>query len=228
MKGMCLSQKTDKSVGRWKKRWSPTQSYTFESEHQHLVTQQFCHSCRMLPIFSCTHYNLDERVEKFRAKWGYKVHRAGWLGAVIIVWPHIMLQKSVLKPKREKKCRATILHIVPAPLPPPPAADPQPSLLPWPWSQPGGMMLQEARCSGGDRAIPWWQLPLHLRFDWLLPLCRAPPSAELAEPGRLLCCGSDWENWGARARPRPRWVLLWLAAASGVRGILGWLSNAGI
>lgn len=32
--------------------------------------------------------------------------------------------------KEGKKCRATILHIVPAPLPPPPAADPQPSLLP--------------------------------------------------------------------------------------------------
>lgn len=63
--------------------------------------------------------------------------------------------------------RATILHIVQAPPPPAAAADPRPSLLPWPWSQPGGMMLQEAWCTRGDSATPWWQPPLHLLFDWL-------------------------------------------------------------
>lgn len=62
----------------------------------------------------------------------------------------------------------------------------------------------------------------------LLPLCCSPPPVELAEPGRLLCCGSDCENWGAKVRPRLRCALFWLAAVSGVRGILGWLANAGI
>lgn len=57
--------------------------------------------------------------------------------------------------------RVTILHIVWALL------DPRPSLLPWPWSQPGRMVLQEARDPQGDSAAPWWQPPLHLLFDRL-------------------------------------------------------------
>lgn len=77
MKGTCSSQKTGRPVGRWRKRWSLTEGYTSESEHQHHVTQQLCHGCRMLHIFSFSSYNLDERVEKFEAKWGYKVHSVG-------------------------------------------------------------------------------------------------------------------------------------------------------
>lgn len=50
------------------------------------------------------------------------------------------------------------------------------------WSQLGGMMLQEAWCSRGDRAPPWWQLPLHLLFDWL------PKDEEWRGRG----CGVSW------------------------------------
>lgn len=61
----------------------------------------------------------------------------GWLSSrctglgVIIVWPHIMLQNKYMLKLNGGKYRTTIVDIVSAP-PPPLAADPRPSLLPWP------------------------------------------------------------------------------------------------
>ena len=152
---MYLCQKTIQHQSTDRKWWSnifsctaQTQSYTPLFLHTHV----FYHCCRMLRISRCA--------------WNYH------LGVVIIVRPHIVLQKkSVLKQKWwGGGCSATILHIVQAP-----ATDPRPPLLPWPWSQPGGMMLQEARCSRGDSTTPWWQPPLHLLLDWL------PDGGERAE-----------------------------------------------
>lgn len=66
---------------------------------------------------------------------------------------------------------------------------------PDPDQEPGGMMLQEAWCSGGDRATPWWQLPLYLRFDWL-------PEGEERESERRRSRGRDvvWLRWEKRKR----------------------------
>ncbi|KAF3835218.1 hypothetical protein F7725_027776 [Dissostichus mawsoni] len=65
--------------------------------------------------------------------------------------------------------------------------------------------LKEEREEGGKgvRYQPEHTLANRLMGICLLPLCCPPPSVALTEPDRLLCCGSEWENWGPERGPEP-------------------------